>query len=90
VDKSLEADTLPAAGSALWDVFVELQSERESGMNGAGRIPLTSIEAWCRLNNVQLTPWEVSTLKAMDGAVLSVWAENRRQAGASKSRCPMQ
>ena len=84
MDPSLEADTLPAAGVALWDVFVELQSERESGMNGAGRIPLTSIEAWTRLNGVELTPWEVTTLKAMDGAVLGVWAENRKQAGASK------
>lgn len=84
MDPSLEADTLPAAGVALWDVFVELQSERESGMNGAGRIPLTSIEAWCRLNGVVLTPWEVATLKAMDGAVLAIWAENRKHAGASK------
>jgi len=44
-------------------------------MGGAGGIPLTEIEAWCRLYGVSLTPWEIGTIKAMDSAVLSVWSE---------------
>ena len=66
----------PKLGAPLWGVFMELNRSRPSGM-GPGAIPPTEIEAWCRMNNIRLTPWEFSTIVAMDSAVLSLWSDQR-------------
>lgn len=60
----------PAGCQALWDTFRELAAMRPSGM-GPSPIPGPEYECWQRLNGVRLTPWEVDTLKAMDGAALA-------------------
>lgn len=67
----------PAAARALWDAFVELNAGRPVGM-AAGAIALGEIEAWQRLHRVRLTPWEVSTLLAMDRATLAEGADQQR------------
>ena len=67
----------PRFGAELWSAFAEISGSRPQGMGGACGIPLTEIEAWCRLYNVSLSPWEIGTIKAMDAAVVSVWSEQR-------------
>lgn len=57
---------------------MDLSFYRPSGM-GPSAIPLAEIEAWCRINRVQLTPWELSAIRAMDSAVLAVWAAQRNK-----------
>lgn len=51
---------------------------------GAAGIPLTEIEAWCRLRHIRLTDWELDAILAMDNAVLSVWADTRKTAKKSE------
>lgn len=65
---------VPRAGAALWDAFCEIASGRQSGM-GPQPVPSTEIESWQRLSGVQLSPWEVDTLRMMDRAAVAVLAE---------------
>ena len=37
---------------------------------GANPIAIAEVEAWCRLQGVTLSPWELDTLLAMDSAAL--------------------
>lgn len=60
----------PRLGESLWGAFVQLSSTRQSGM-GANPIAITEVEAWCRLQGVTLSPWELDTLLAMDSAALN-------------------
>lgn len=61
----------PAAGRALWSAYCDLSAQRPAGM-GPAPIPGHEVESWQRLYGVQLTPWEVGTLQAMDHAALAV------------------
>lgn len=63
----------------LWELFLDLNSSRPPGM-GASGIPLTEVEAWCRLRDVRLTDWELDVLIGMDKVVLSTWGEARKNA----------
>jgi hypothetical protein len=65
----------PELASALWQAFVDLASARPVGM-APGAVPPSEIAAWQQLHGVQLSPWEVETLQAMDRAALSVMADN--------------
>ena len=61
----------PAAGRALWSAYCELAAQRPAGM-GPSPIPGPEYESSQRLHGVQLTPWEIGTLQAMDRAALAV------------------
>ena len=37
---------------------------------GVSPVAFGDIESWCRLQGVQLTPWELDTLLAVDAAAL--------------------
>lgn len=63
----------------LWELFLDLNSSRPPGMGAAG-IPLTEIEAWCRLRRISLNDWELDMLIALDKAVLNTWGEARKGA----------
>ena len=77
VDPLLEVDPLPDSLAQLWQVFLELNTFRTAGM-GANPISILEIDAWCRLNQVQLTPWELACIKAVDSAVMSEWAKAKQ------------
>lgn len=68
----------PRAGTALWATWCALVASRPPSMGGAAGVPLSEICAWQQLNRVALTPWEVDTLLAMDGAALAVLADNQK------------
>lgn len=68
---------VPRAVLALWDAFLTLHSARPAGMV-AGAIPSSELLAWQQLQGVQLSAWEVDTLRAMDQAALAVAAENNK------------
>lgn len=67
----------PAECSDLWSVFVTLSMTRRSGFS-AQPLTMTDIDAWCRINRVSLTPWELGTLLAVDSASVSRAAEKHR------------
>lgn len=69
VDERLEK-RLPRGAESVWRAFLQLSGQRQSGM-ATNPIALTEIEAWCRLQRVTLTPWELDTLLEMDAAALN-------------------
>jgi hypothetical protein len=66
-----EAPELPEDGILVWTYFCELSAERSG--NGMGPNPISSrdIEAWCRLNGIQLEVWEIGLIKRLDREFLS-------------------
>lgn len=78
-DPLLEVPRVPVAARALWATFLTLSAVRRSGM-GPHPLTLTDIEAWCRLADVRLTPWELDTLIALDAASLRAAAEAQPKA----------
>lgn len=70
VDPLLMPPEIPREVQALWQAFLAMSASRRSGM-AAQPLTLTDIDAWCRLNGVRLTPWELDTLIATDAALLA-------------------
>lgn len=66
-------------------MFLDLNGSRPSGMGVSG-IPLTEIEAWCRLRRITLTDWELDTLIGMDNVVLSAWAAAKQNAASERPK----
>lgn len=58
----------------LWRQFTSLHRARTS--NGWGPNPITwsELDAYCRLTGVQLDPWEVEAIRALDEAFLDAAA----------------
>ncbi len=55
----------------LAQVFMELHCARPTGGMLVGAILLSEIDAWQRVFNVPLTPWEVETILHIDRAALT-------------------
>jgi hypothetical protein len=55
----------------LWRWFGQLNQKREAGM-GIGPITYTSIKAWAELYGVDIGPWEVSIIDALDSHFRSI------------------
>lgn len=47
---------------------------------GASAIPQSEIRAWMDNHGVELTPWEIETLQALDQAALAAIAEQQKRA----------
>jgi hypothetical protein len=78
VDDRLTPPPIPTEVRGLYEVFYTLSAARRSGF-GACALTFTDIESWSRLSGVDLTPWELETLIAMDAAALSVAASSTKQ-----------
>lgn len=68
---------MPGGCEALAEAFRELNAAR--GSNGYGPQALTyqEIAAWCALNGVTLSPWEIETLAAMDAEAMRAMHEKK-------------
>lgn len=79
----LEADPLPPFLVVLWETFIALSRKRTHGM-GTNPISSLEIESWCRLHQVELSPWEVEIIEALDAAVMDVWVTQKKQTESTK------
>lgn len=57
-DDRLDMVQVPVEGEHLWKWYWEIRRDQA--------ISLAEIEAFCRLNSLRLSPWEVGTLREMD------------------------
>ena len=64
-----------AEAERLWGYFLELHNAR--GSSGFGPLPIsyTEIEAWTRLCNVPLEPWEVRAIRLTDAQAVATMME---------------
>lgn len=70
--QKLEDDSnVPACLEHVWQVFWQLNATRGAGMNGPAPICYSEIEAYMRLTDTKLYPFEVNIIKDMDKTYLS-------------------
>ena len=70
---------IPPGCHHLWELFLQLNSSRPSGAAGASAISPTDILAWQTLAGVQLNPWELDVLQALDRVVMNAIAEEQKR-----------
>jgi len=70
VDPLLIEDPPPPYTRALTEAYASMSASRRSGM-GRSSLTVVDIEAWCRLFNARLSPWELETIIQMDAAALA-------------------
>jgi len=68
--QELDVQDPPLEGLYLWEWFWDLHQGRQAGMSGPASISWLDIQAWARLNLVELEPWELQAIRAMDTAYL--------------------
>lgn len=61
---------IPAAGKFVWRVYTQLG--RQYSMSGSP-LPITNAEilAWCQLNRVRLSAWELEMIREFDSIALA-------------------
>ncbi len=60
-------------------IFNELSTRRQTGMTGPMPLSFQEIDAYNKLTDAQLTPWEISAITAMDAAFLDAIAHQEQQ-----------
>jgi hypothetical protein len=77
-DPRLQETPLPLFVMELWNAFWKLDLRRDRGQWG-NALPLRyeQIDAYMRVKNHHLMPWEVEAIEAMDLAMLNAQAENK-------------
>lgn len=70
---------IPPGGSAIWSVFLDLNSRRGNNGMGPSPIALADVVAWQQLMGVDLTPWEVETILHLDAAALAAQTTTETQ-----------
>lgn len=65
----------PDAASHIWATFIELHDGRTYGMSGPNPISYDIIKAWCDLTGVELYPWEIELIKALDNLWIKTTSE---------------
>ena len=80
----LEAPELPPSCAWLWSAFLQLNATRGSNGMGPSAIGPADLLAWQQLRGLELTPWEVDTLFALDNAAMRASADAQQAADAPK------
>lgn len=75
VEKFNSDALFPDAASHIWVAFLELHDGRTYGMSGPNPISYDIIKAWCDLTSVQLSPWEIETIKSLDNLWIKITGE---------------
>jgi hypothetical protein len=57
---------LPAAGTHVWEWFLELDAARTSNGHAANPVTFMEIQAWASMVGADPKPWEVRALRCMD------------------------
>lgn len=65
----IEPEFNPNAGYLL-DLFFELSNSRQAGMGGPLPISFLEIDAYKRISDVEIEPWEVKIIKELDESFL--------------------
>ena len=57
----------------LWNAFGEVSRGRTSNGYGPNPISWSEFGWWAQLSRVELLPWEIDTLRALDDIYLKAW-----------------
>lgn len=68
-DELIKIDVHPSV-MYLWHYFLQLSSSRQSGM-AVSPLSYFEIESWQRLSRIEISPFELTVIKALDSAFIS-------------------
>lgn len=77
---------LPEAASLVWTYFIRLHQQRASGGMGLSCLSYSDIQAFTRLNNIRLFPWEMDLITALDRTFLSHHYEEQERESKRASK----
>lgn len=63
----------------VWNIFSTLHRSRGAGAAAQNPITFTEIDAWSRLMQVTLVPWEVELVRALDDEYFASLNDNAEQ-----------
>jgi hypothetical protein len=71
-DSRLDLPTIPVELEYIMGWFWDIRNA--VGGNGFGTNPISfsEIMSWCKLNDIQLTPWEVSVIRKLDTEYVNI------------------
>ncbi len=75
VEQDIADSIFPDVASHLWATFIELHDGRTYGMSGPNPLSYDLIKAWCDLMSVDLSPWEITTIKSLD----NIWIKTNSE-----------
>ena len=75
IEQSNSDALFPDIASYVWAAFLSLHDGRTYGMSGPNPISYAIIMAWCDLYGVELNPWEIDTIKALDNLWIKTTSE---------------
>lgn len=76
---------MPLGMAAHWRRFQELSPTRTQTYDGPGPITYQEIDAWSRLWELELTGWDLTVLRTLDGVYLGILHDRRSKARAQDS-----
>jgi len=71
----LKPPEFPNVIGHIWHYFWEMNNQRSIGEAGIAPIPFSEILSWSRLHKIELTPFEVETLTALDRLYIEIVSE---------------
>ena len=74
--EELQQPPFPDRMAHLWQVFLDLHHGRMYSMGEPCPLTYESMTAWCSLTGIELSPWDVDVVKALD----RVWMETMQGA----------
>lgn len=75
-DETPDVVLCPVEVEHVWDWYVELDSTRNSGFD-IGPVTFAEIESWSRLMKIEVSPFEVQSLRAIDKAYIKFQRSKR-------------
>ena len=67
---------IPPGLNGIWDIFLQLNHMRGSGM-GPSAISAVDLLAYQQLNGIELNPWELDCIYALDQVALKAAADQK-------------
>jgi hypothetical protein len=65
-EEELRGPPFPAELAYLWKIFCRLSNRRSSNGFGPAPIGWSDIDAFCRLSQTKLQPWEIEIIEDLD------------------------
>lgn len=63
---------LPRGCAVLWDAFLDMNRTRRTSGKRFDPLAWSEIAAWQAACRIELNPWELDTIKALDDAILPI------------------
>ena len=87
----LDTPAAPQSLRYLLELYAEMATARQAGMNWPLPLSWADMSAWCFLTQTPLSAWEVRLLRALDLIWLSIWQQvqpKKTQEAASGRTAP--